>query len=205
MSWLDAFGWFGSAFVIYSLLQARMLRFRVLNSVACSLLALYNGLLAVWPMVAMNLALVAINTYFIVGLIRDRRNANAYAVLSVAGNDAFLRHFLTVEADDITRFFPGFQGMDAAEERTAYLILKGYETAGVVIVKDAGEGLAIVEVDYVTPKYRDFTPGEFVYLRSGLFVERGFTRIHTLAGIDGDYYGRLGFARVADHWEATVP
>ena len=36
MSWLDALGWAGSALLIYSLLQARVLRFRVLNLVACA-------------------------------------------------------------------------------------------------------------------------------------------------------------------------
>ena len=29
--WLDLFGWFGSALLIVSLLQTRVLRFRVLN------------------------------------------------------------------------------------------------------------------------------------------------------------------------------
>ena len=38
MSWLDALGWAGSALLIYSLLQARVLRFRVLNLVASCVL-----------------------------------------------------------------------------------------------------------------------------------------------------------------------
>ena len=40
--------------------------------------------------------------------------------------------------------------------------------------RDGGDGVARVELDYVTPKYRDFTPGEFVYRQSGLFGRRGF-------------------------------
>ena len=54
MSWLDALGWAGSALLIYSLLQARVLRFRVLNLVASLVLVLFNALLGIWPMVAMN-------------------------------------------------------------------------------------------------------------------------------------------------------
>ena len=34
MSWVDALGWFGSALLIYSLVQARILRLRILNTVA---------------------------------------------------------------------------------------------------------------------------------------------------------------------------
>ena len=35
MDWLDVIGWLGSALLIYSVMQARVLRFRVLNTVAC--------------------------------------------------------------------------------------------------------------------------------------------------------------------------
>ena len=61
MSWVDALGWFGSALLIYSLLQARILRLRVLNTVACVILIVFNALIGVWPMVAMNVVLAAIN------------------------------------------------------------------------------------------------------------------------------------------------
>ena len=54
--WLDLFGWAGSALLIVSLLQARVLRFRVLNLVAGLMLVLFNACIGVWPMVAMNLA-----------------------------------------------------------------------------------------------------------------------------------------------------
>ena len=50
--WLDLFGWAGSALLIVSLLQARVLRFRVLNLVAGLMLVLFNALIGVWPMVS---------------------------------------------------------------------------------------------------------------------------------------------------------
>ena len=69
--WLDLFGWAGSALLIVSLLQARVLRFRVLNLVAGLMLVAFNALIGVWPMVAMNLATSTINVYFITRLLRD--------------------------------------------------------------------------------------------------------------------------------------
>ena len=45
MSWLDALGWAGSALLIYSLMQARVLRFRVLNLAASAILVVFNALL----------------------------------------------------------------------------------------------------------------------------------------------------------------
>ena len=38
-------------------MQARLLRFRVLNLFACVVLTGFNAALSIWPMVAMNLAL----------------------------------------------------------------------------------------------------------------------------------------------------
>jgi hypothetical protein len=82
----------------------------------------------------------------------------------------------------------------------AYLVQHGNETVGVVVVRDAGDGVAQVELDYVTPRFRDFSPGEFVFRRSGLFTGRGFRRILTPPGMVNPYYERLGFARAGDSW-----
>ena len=57
MSWLDLIGWCGSALLVVSLMQARVLRFRVLNLVACVVLTGFNAALEIWPMVAMNIVL----------------------------------------------------------------------------------------------------------------------------------------------------
>lgn len=205
MSWLDVLGWAGSALLVCSVMQARVLRFRILNTIACVILVVFNGLLAIWPMVALNVVLVGINVWFIVRLLRDSRDERAYAVLEVPPDDPYLRHFLSVESKDVHRFFPAFQPCPAEPGRTAYLVLKGHETVGAVLLHDAGDGVAQVDLDYVTKRYRDFTPGEFVHRRSGLFRERGYRLVRTPPRMVGAYYGRLGFERVGDHWEVAVP
>jgi len=47
----------------------------------------------------------------------------------------------------------------------------------VVLAHDAGDGRAQIDLDYVLPKYRDFTPGEFVYRRSDVFTDHGFHQV----------------------------
>ena len=200
MSWLDALGWAGSALLIYSLLQARVLRFRVLNLVASSVLVVFNALLGIWPMVAMNAVLAGINVWFIRRLLKERHDESAYQVLEVGAEDAYLQHVLTVHGEDIRRFFPGFSGPVTDDGMMAFLVQHGDETVGVVLVRDAGHGTAQVELDYVTPRFRDFTPGEFVYRRSGLFRDRGFHRVLTPPGMLAPYYDRVGFRREGDHW-----
>lgn len=209
---IEIIGWAGSALLVFSLLQARVLRLRVLNSIACVVLVFYNAVIQVWPMAAMNFALVIINTYFIVKLLRERHDDTVYAGIEVDEGDDYLARFVDTHSAEIRHFFPEFfaQVTDASgaitvrDDRYAYLIVSGDETAGAVVVSDAGDGVAQVELDYVTPKYRDFTPGEFVYRKSGLFRDRGFRTVLTPAGMVAPYYERLGFVRQDPHWRLDL-
>jgi hypothetical protein len=86
----------------------------------------------------------------------------------------------------------------------AYLVQRGDETVGVVLVRDAGDGVAQVELDYVTPRFRDFTPREFVYRHSGLFRDRGFRKVVTPRGMVAPYYDRLGPRRDGESYVLDV-
>ncbi|WP_134767499.1 YgjV family protein [Nocardioides sp. 1609] len=194
MSWLDILGWGGSALLVFSLLQARVLRFRALNLVACVILLVFNALLEVWPMVGMNAVLCAINIWFLVRLQRERHDDAVFQVVEVGRDDAYLRHLLTLHADDITRFQPDFVRSDAAERDHAFVVLRGDEAVGVVLL-DADGDVARVRLDYVTPRYRDFTPGEFVWRDSGVLTTLGFRHVLSPPGMVGAYYDRVGFRR----------
>jgi hypothetical protein len=201
MTWVDALGWFGSALLVFSLLQARILRLRVLNTVACVILTVFNALLGVWPMVAMNVALAGINVFFIVRMLRERHDERVYVVLEVPEDDAYVQHFLGVHGADIARFFPRLRERSG---RTAYLVQHGDETAGVILVRDAGGGTAEVDLDYVTRRYRDFTPGEFVFRRSGLLRDQGYTQVLTAPGMVEPYYASVGFAAAGDRFRLDL-
>ena len=117
MSWLDLLGWSGSALLIYSLMQARVLRFRVLNLVACIVLVVFNAVLEIWPMVAMNIALSGINLYFIRKLVSQRHDEKAFEVLEVGPTDEYLRHVLRVHGRDILKHQPDLVWDGAAPGR----------------------------------------------------------------------------------------
>jgi hypothetical protein len=198
MSWLDALGWAGSALLVFSLAQARVLRFRVLNLVACVILVVFNWLLGIWPMVAMNVVLSAINIWFIRKLLSDRHDDRVYEVLEVGPTDEYLRHVLRIHSDDILKHQPDLVWDGAADGRSAYLVQRGDETVGVVLVRDEGDGTAQIELDYVTPRFRDFTPGEFVWRRSGLLQEDGFKRVVSPPDMLAPYYAEVGFKKEGD-------
>ena len=206
MNWLEVIGWVGSALVVASLAQARVLRFRVLNLVGAVLATGYNAALSIWPFVAMNGAIALIDAYWLIRLQRERHDESAYEVVEVEPTDAYLAHVLRGNLADIRAFQPGFAWDERVAGRLAFLVLRGDETVGVVAVRDTGAGVGRVELDYVTPRYRDFTPGEFVYRSSGVFAAKGFRSLVAADDVVGshDYYARVGFRPVEGGWERDV-
>ncbi|WP_193605489.1 GNAT family N-acetyltransferase [Nocardioides dongkuii] len=191
--WLDLLGWGGSVLLVYSLLQARVLRFRALNLLGCLVLLVFNTLIGVWPMVGMNAVLVAINVWFLVKLLGEAHDQAVFEVLEVGTDDAYLAHVLRGHAADIARFQPDWDGVRPGDH--AFVVQRGDETVGVVVVRPDGD-VARVRLDYVTPRYRDFTPGEFVWRRSdarGELHEAGFRHVLTSPHMVGAYYQRVGF------------
>jgi hypothetical protein len=198
VTWLDVVGWAGSALLVWSLLQTRILRLRLLNLVGCLVLIFFNGALRVWPMVGLNVVLAIINVVYLRRLWKTRHDDRAYAVVEVATDDEYLAHVLHVHRAEIARFNPAFEWDGGGSDRSAFLVVRGDETVGVVVVRPFGDGVAQVELDYVTKRFRDFTPGEFVYRRSQWFTDRGFRRVVSPPGMVAPYYEHLGFRREGD-------
>lgn len=191
--WLNLLGWIGSAVLVFSLLQARVLRFRTINTIGCTILIVFNALLGVWPMVAMNLVLGTINIWFIARLRRERHDEAAFEVLEVGVDDDYLRHVLRIHGADILSHQPDFLWDPDPSLDHAFIVMKADETVGVVVVHRDGD-IAQIRLDYVTPRYRDFTPGEFVWRRSGLLNGLGFRHVMTPPHMVGAYYDRVGFS-----------
>jgi hypothetical protein len=199
---LEAVGWIGSAVVVWSMMQQRILRLRVYNLVGCLIQVAYNGVLGVWPVVALNVVLVVVQVINISRLLRARHSDTAYDVIEVAPDSPYLQHMLTVHRSDIARFHPDFHGVP--DDGEAYLVLTGDETVGYVVLRDAGEGVAQIELDYVTERHRDFTPGEFVFRRSGVLLRKGYRRVVSAPGTVAPYYPRIGFERVGEAYELSL-
>lgn len=148
-------------------------------------------------------------------------------MVEVGVHDQFLAHTLRVHAADIARFNPGFRwpvderpavqrvaderpaggspDSGAEGDRSAFLVVRDDEVVGVVLAHAKAHGVAQVDLDYVTRRFRDFTPGEFVYRRSRLFTDRGFRRVVSPPGMVAPYYHRLGFRQEGDAYVLDLP
>ena len=195
--WLEVIGWVGSAVLVLSLAQARVLRFRLLNLIASVVLTGYNAALGVWPMVAMNAVIAVLDSYHLVRLLRSRDDEATYEVVRVRPDDEYLAHVLQAHAADIDKHNPGFAaGREVTDGHSAFLVVRETETVGVVLVRDEGEGEGRVELDYVLPRFRDFSVGKFVYRHGGRLTGQGLRRLvaDTRMPDQDHYFPRVGFA-----------
>lgn len=201
MPLVEAVGWIGSAVLVISLLQTRVMRFRVLNTISCVVLVFYNAAVEVWPMVAMNVVLVGINLWVIARLVRERHDSRAYDAVPIGVDEPLLRHLLRRHADDVAAFNPGLDTDPTSQADHAFLVTTGDEVVGVVLTRDGGapEEQQVV-LDYVLPPYRDFTPGEFVFRPDGPFAALGTRRVVASEGTASSekYLRAVGFVQQGD-------
>lgn len=207
-TFLEAIGWIGSALIVLSVMQSRMLRFRWMNLAGSLIATGYNAVFGIWPFVAMNAAITLISAYWLTRLYREAKNPAVYQVLQVPPDDPFLRHLMEVHAEDISAHQPGFaaQCVDPDPELSTLLLVRGDEAVGVVAVRDAGDGVGVIELDWVKTRFRDFTPGQFVYRDSGALPAAGFRHL-TLTphqATDTEYLRRTGFRLEGDRWEMDL-
>ncbi|HEY1134254.1 MAG TPA: hypothetical protein VGE77_06725 [Nocardioides sp.] len=121
--------------------------------------------------------------------------SRSFTVLAVGSSDAYLNHVLRAHDVDIHEHQPDFAWNPVRTDLQAYLVQEGDQTVGVVVLR-ARDGVAHVELDWVTPGFRDCAAGEYVWLRSDILRHRGVRRVITPANMKDPYYARLGFRRL---------
>lgn len=198
MIW-EIIGWVSSGIIVFSMMQQRITRLRLINMVGCVIAVAYNAVVGVWPMVGLNAVLAVIQAYNLYVLWRDRHDSVTYSVVPAAASDAVVQHVLATHAEEIAETYRDFQGTDDAD--FAFLVMKGDEVVGVVIARRDGHEAELI-VDYVTAPYRDFTPGEFVFA-SDQWRREGITSVRSVAG-GPEYYPRLGFTRAGGVWQKQL-
>ena len=193
---VEVVGWVGSALLVVSLLQTRLMRLRTLNAIASAILVGFNWAIGVWPMVAMNVVLLGINLWAIAKLLRSRHDARTYEAVPISVDEPFLRRLLARHAQDITRFNPDLPADVPGAAEHAFLVSSGDEVVGVVLSRAAADPAEQqVVLDYVLPPYRDFTPGEFVFRPDGPFAATGARRVVASPGMTASerYLQAVGF------------
>ncbi len=186
-------GWIGSGLVIASLMQRSILKLRLIGIGAAASFFVYGLLIGAYPLVIVNVVVVAVHLYFLRKL--TRRQDEVFSVLKVYPESRYLAYFLEFYADEIGRFQPAFSYQPARDHRT-YFLLRDHIPAGLVIARPCQDDSLEIELDFVIPEYRDFKLGEFLYSgNSGLFADVDCTQAWSPPGNSDHvrYLERVGF------------
>jgi hypothetical protein len=68
-NYVEFIGYAASVFVLLSFLMKRMILLRIINVIGCSLFVLYGVFLWSFPIILTNVAIVLVNTYFVVRIL----------------------------------------------------------------------------------------------------------------------------------------
>lgn len=195
-AWYEVVGYVGSGLVVVSLMMRSVLRLRVINLVGALIFTIYGVLIGAWPVVGLNAAIVVVDAWYLRQMLP--RRPEHFDVVEVAPASPVLDRFLAFHGDDIRRFVPSWGHV--GDEHRVFFVLRDAVPAGVVVLREVGPGSAHVELDYVVPEQRDFRLGEWVYDRSDVFRDHGWTRLSAEPGTVSHrrYLERVGFVPVDD-------
>ncbi|HEY3450621.1 MAG TPA: hypothetical protein VGK67_29970 [Myxococcales bacterium] len=179
-AWQELVGYAASLLVAASLMLKSVARLRWVNLVGALCFASYGALVHAWPVLAVNLLIAGIDTWFLVQMYTRR---DFFTLLPIHGCDAFGRKFLRFHERDIRRFFPDFDP-EQMQDRPGFFVLRNMFPAGVFYYSSAEGGDVAVRLDYVVPEYRDGRNAEFLFrILNEQFSSRGARRFTVRTGV----------------------
>lgn len=72
--YLEIFGYIGTALVIISMMMKSINRLRIFNIAGSVISTIYSIIAGAWPIVVMNVSLIAINSYHLLKAYLDKEN-----------------------------------------------------------------------------------------------------------------------------------
>lgn len=194
MQGTELLGYVASALVALSLTMGSVVKLRVLNLIGAVTFAVYGRLVGATPVLAVNAFIAAVDVWYL-GRMAWRRG-DYFELMQVSDpRDPFLRRFLEFHAEDVRRFFPGFD-LDRLENPTVVFILRNAMPVGVMVCEPDRAGTLRIELDYVLPRWRDFRCARWFYREWGPILARnGFRRYVARAdiGMHRRYLRKMGF------------
>ncbi len=136
--------------------------------------------------------IIGLHLYF---LWRAWSDEEYFTLLEVRSDSYYLDQFLKFHNDDIRTFQPTFRH-DPGEATFALFILRDMVPAGLLLGAPEANGVLDVELDYVTPRYRDMKVARFLFeYNHDAFIERGIRSLRAVAETDQHhrYLERIGF------------
>ena len=194
-NWLEWLGYLASVTVLISLLMSSVKRLRWINLVGSLIFSVYGFLLGSLPVGIMNACIVIINIYYLYQIYNSKEY---FKVLPIERQSDYLNYFLDYYKSDIDKFNPEY---NITNPVISFFVLRDTVPAGVFICSDAGDSTLNIELDFVTPRYRDFRIGSYIFEHEKeYFLEKGFKSLVSSSKNDAhiEYLKKMGFVKQND-------
>lgn len=195
---INIFEWIGyaaSIVVAISLLMTSILKFRWINLTGSVLFAIYGFLIHAWPVCFFNSAIVFINIYFLYKIYSKNEE---FEILATSENEVLFSKFIEFHRTEIKKISPDFD-FNLKGKEFNYFITRDMTLVGIFIAHKESETLIKVDLDFVTPQYRDFKNGTFLYdFLNNSFKKSGITQIVAMAETQAhqQYLEEMGYKNI---------
>jgi hypothetical protein len=135
---------------------------------------------------------VFINLYFLYKIYSKK---DTFEIIATSQNEDLLHKFIEFHKNEIIKISPDFD-FKFADKEYNYFITRNMALVGLFLAKKESDNTLMVGLDFVTPQYRDFKNGAFLYnsLQSS-FKKSGINMIKAIAKTKAhaNYLKEMGF------------
>ncbi len=174
INWIDWFAYIASVVLAVSLTMSSIVKLRWYNLLGAAAFSVYGFLIRAYPVGVLNGFIACADIYYLVQIYATKERLH---LITVPPGSDYLQCFFEEYRAEIIRFFPSFD-FRSDGDRVSFYVLRNLVPACVFIGTPGPEGVLEVDLDFVVPAYRDFKPGEFLFIKNrDQFRKRGFRRL----------------------------
>ncbi len=175
---IELIGYLASVLIVLSFAMKSVVRLRIVSFIGCIAFVIYGSFIGAIPVVISNAIIAALNAWY----LYQEFTKKSLSMVPIETQAPFLTDFLSTNLDGISRTQLNRDGLPA----------------GAFIGTQDGDTFQ-VDLDFVTPAYRDSRLGQFVYASKELRK----LGVKTLLANPGSpthtrYLERLGFVRAGE-------
>ncbi len=191
-SLLEWVGYAASLIVLISLLMTSVKRLRWINLFGSLIFAVCGIAIGAIPVGAMNAGIVLINAYFIYQMYTKK---DYFTLIQMNHETEYFNHFMNFYKENMKSFMIVEDNLDNPNHVKIFT-LRNTVPAGLFVCKIIDPSTLEILVDYVTPTYRDFKIGRFLFEdQKDFFKNQGFSKLTSKPGNEKHqgYLKKMGF------------
>lgn len=153
------FGYLATVLLAIGLLVNNDIKFRWLNTAGNIAFIIYGIFLNAAPVILTNALLLSINLFF---LYRIYNRIERFELLEFSNGGIMIDRFLAFYQQDIASYFPDFK-REQLEGKINFVVLRDLVIANIFSAAVSDNGIAIINLNYTVPKFRDYKVGPFIF------------------------------------------